>query len=82
MITSVAGDDGTSVEVFNLNPYIIGSLEIEFTSSRTPTYTYPNVPLLRFNGLVTASSPGTFYNAHIKGVFESVNSQAAGMATS
>ncbi|HBJ87623.1 MAG TPA: KTSC domain-containing protein [Verrucomicrobiales bacterium] len=40
-------------------------LEIEFTSGRI--YTFYRVPESVYHGLVTASSPGWYFNHYIKG---------------
>ena len=43
------------------------TMELEFVSGQT--YTYEDVPISVFNGLITASSPGKFYHANIKDAF-------------
>lgn len=43
-------------------------LQIQFTSGRT--YSYNDVPQDVVDGLEQASSPGQYFNAHIKGTYE------------
>jgi len=43
-------------------------LEIEFTSGKI--YQYFDVPRTRFDGLLTAESAGTYFNANIRDDFE------------
>jgi hypothetical protein len=42
-------------------------MEVEMTSGRS--YTHPNVPPEVYENLLTADSPGRFYNDNIKGVY-------------
>jgi hypothetical protein len=43
------------------------TMEVEFVNGRT--YTHPDVPPEVYEGLVSAESPGRFYNQQIKGQF-------------
>lgn len=43
------------------------TMEVEFTSGRS--YTHQDVPPEVYEGLLSASSPGRFYNEQIKGVY-------------
>ena len=43
------------------------TLEVEFVNGRS--YTHEGVPLDVYEGLVSAGSPGSFYNAAIKGQY-------------
>lgn len=44
-------------------------LEISFAQGGSGTYTFYNVPVSVVVGLVTASSPGRYYNSTIRGVY-------------
>jgi len=47
-----------------------GTLEIEFNSG--PVYQYFDVPQCEYDGLMTASSHGTYFNASIRHTFRFV----------
>jgi len=44
-----------------------GTLELQFANGQT--YTYENVPKSVYMGLVTATSPGSYYHREIKDQF-------------
>ncbi len=44
------------------------TLIVEFHSGRN--YAHPRVPYALFEGLLNASSPGAFYNRHIRGKYK------------
>lgn len=44
------------------------TLTVEFHTGRT--YQHPHVPYSVFEGLLNATSPGTYYNQHIRGKFK------------
>ena len=44
------------------------TLHVQFNSGKT--YELADVPSSIFNGLLEAGSPGQFYNANIKGVYD------------
>ena len=45
-----------------------GTLTIQFTSGKT--YPHHKVPASEYRGLMSASSKGVYYNAHIKGRYK------------
>lgn len=45
-----------------------GTLKIQFNSGKV--YTYEEVPVSVYNGLLEASSAGQYFNSNIKGVYE------------
>ncbi len=57
----------TAIGDFDYN-VLTGSLRIVFKSGGT--YIYSNVSFTVFNGLVFASSKGTYFNANIRNNFE------------
>lgn len=43
-------------------------MQLQFSNGRV--YTYASVPVSVFNGLLDASSPGSYYHANIKGQYD------------
>lgn len=47
--------------------YDDGTMNITFTSGNT--YTLTSVPEHHYQGLITAASPGEYFNTHLKGKY-------------
>ena len=47
--------------------YDNGTMKITFTSNNT--YTLHGVPEHHYRGLITAASPGSYFNTHLKGKY-------------
>jgi KTSC domain len=46
------------------------SMELEITFASGRTYTFHEVPKNVYDSLVSASSPGSYYNSEIKGIYQ------------
>jgi hypothetical protein len=56
--------DSSAILAVDYNPWSM-DMTIQFTSGGS--YTFHGVPESVFQGLITASSPGTYYNQNIRG---------------